>query len=315
MKTADIKYENTLLSQGHTKIAGIDEVGRGPLAGPVVAGIVIMPPGLQIPGVYDSKALSEKKRQSIAEEIKSSSICWSLGWADEKLIDEINILQATYVAMARALESLKTRPDALLIDGLKGSWIPDIPSQFIKGGDQASHSIAAASILAKVARDEYMQKYHEIYPQYGFVDNKGYGTAKHRDAIRNIGACPIHRQSFLNKVKTGFYGQDVAAKYLQDKGLKLLEANYRVPRAEIDLIMQDGDYIVFVEVKYRRSTSHGLPREAIGTAKQKKILRAAEYYVTRSNNPDQDQAYRFDAVEVLETARGQQINHIENAFW
>ena len=200
IKTASLDYENDLYKNGYKLIAGIDEVGRGPLAGPVVACAVIMPLGMQISGVYDSKSISEKKRLALAEIIKESAIAWAIGWADEQLIDEINILQATYVAMAHALDNLKIMPDALLIDGLKGTWIPKIPSQFIKSGDSASHSIAAASILAKVARDSYMQKWHEKYPAYGFNANKGYGTAKHIEAIKNIGVCPLHRRSFLKKI-------------------------------------------------------------------------------------------------------------------
>jgi len=200
IKTAGLDYENKLYENGSKLIAGIDEVGRGPLAGPVVACAVIMPQGMQIAGVYDSKAISEKKRLELAESIKESAIAWVLGWADEQLIDEINILQATYIAMARALDNLEITPDALLIDGLKGSWIPEIPAQFIKSGDSVSHSIAAASILAKVARDSYMQEWHEKYPEYGFNANKGYGTVKHREALKNIGICPLHRRSFLKKI-------------------------------------------------------------------------------------------------------------------
>jgi len=200
IKTASLDYENKLYEQGYQLVGGIDEVGRGPLAGPVVACAVILPKGLQIAGVYDSKAIKEKKRIELAESIKSSAIAWALGWVDERLIDEINILQATYIAMARALENLKITPDALLIDGLKGTWTPNVPAQFIKSGDRASHSIAAASILAKVARDNYMQEWHVKYPEYGFYSNKGYGTAKHREAIQNIGISPLHRYSFLKKI-------------------------------------------------------------------------------------------------------------------
>ena len=200
MKTAELNHENALYAKGYTLIGGIDEAGRGPLAGPVVAAIVIMPVGIQLPGVYDSKAVSEKKRQALAEDIKFTAIDWALGWADEALIDEVNILQATYIAMARALAAIKTQPDALLIDGLNGAWLPDIPSEFIKGGDRVSHSIAAASILAKVARDEYMLQCHEAYPMYGFDTHKGYGTAKHTEAILTHGPCPIHRSSFLKKI-------------------------------------------------------------------------------------------------------------------
>ncbi|MCL2399759.1 MAG: ribonuclease HII [Defluviitaleaceae bacterium] len=200
MKTAAIDYENNLYAQGFFNVGGMDEVGRGPLAGPVTACVVILPQNLQIQGVYDSKTLSSKKREELAGIIKESAIDYALGWADAALIDEINILQATYVAMSRALEGLNTPLDALLIDGLKGKWIPKKHCMFIKRGDSASHSIAAASILAKVARDALMQEWHSKYPQYGFDTNKGYGSVKHIEAIRTYGLCPLHRRSFLTKI-------------------------------------------------------------------------------------------------------------------
>jgi len=201
MKTAALEYEEKLYAEGFTRICGIDEVGRGPLAGPVTACAVILPPGFEpICGVYDSKALSAAKREELAQIIKSKATDYALGWIEPAQIDDINILQATYAAMSQALEKLKNPPDALLIDGLQGKWRPDIPATFIKGGDRASHSIAAASIIAKVARDALMLEWHEKYPYYGFDTNKGYGTAKHIAAIREYGICPLHRQSFVKKV-------------------------------------------------------------------------------------------------------------------
>ena len=197
METAPLHYEEKLYSQGHIRIGGVDEVGRGPLAGPVTACVVVLPQGLIIPDVNDSKKIPSKKREELAFVIKEAALDYALGWADETLIDEVNILQATYIAMARAIENLKNPPDALLIDGLRGKWLPDIPCTFIKGGDSASHSIAAASIVAKVARDTLMLKWHEKYPNYGFDTNKGYGTAKHRAALRVYGPTPLHRNSFL----------------------------------------------------------------------------------------------------------------------
>ena len=201
-KTASLDYEEKLYAQGFIHIGGVDEVGRGPLAGPVVACAVIMPQGLIIPGVNDSKKISPKRREELANIIKEAAIDYALGWADAALIDEINILQATYVAMSRALENLSIRPDALLIDGVQGKWLPDpdIPCLFLKGGDSASHSIAAASIVAKVARDAAMLDWHEKYPLYGFDTHKGYGTAKHMEAIRVHGMCPLHRRSFLKNL-------------------------------------------------------------------------------------------------------------------
>ena len=200
MKTASIDYEDRLYNQGFARVGGIDEVGRGPLAGPVAACAMVLPKGLQIPGVNDSKTLTPKRRSELAFIIKEASIGWALGWADAALIDEINILQATYVAMSRAIENLPVAPDALLIDGLKGNWQPDIFCEFIKKGDSLSHSIAAASIVAKVARDEFMIKLHEQYPAYGFDTHKGYGTAAHRQALMIHGPSPLHRLSFLKRI-------------------------------------------------------------------------------------------------------------------
>jgi len=199
-KTASLDYEEQLYAQGFVHIGGVDEVGRGPLAGPVAACVVIMPQGLMIPGVNDSKKLSPKRREELASTIKKHAVDYALGWADAALIDEINILQATYTAMSRALENLKTLPDALLIDGIQGKWLPDMPCTFVKGGDSASHSIAAASIVAKVARDTMMLQWHAEYPVYGFDAHKGYGTAKHMEAIRVHGLCPLHRRSFLKNL-------------------------------------------------------------------------------------------------------------------
>ena len=200
MKTASIDYERNLYSQGLFKVGGMDEAGRGPLAGPVTACVVILPQNLQIQNVYDSKTLSPKRREELACIIKEAAVDYALGWVDAAMIDEINILQATYAAMAQALEQLNTPLDALLIDGLQGKWIPNVRHEFIKGGDSASHSIAAASIVAKVARDKLMLKWHEEYPHYGFDTNKGYGTPKHIEAIRTHGLCPLHRHSFLSKI-------------------------------------------------------------------------------------------------------------------
>lgn len=190
--------ENRLRGQGYTLICGVDEVGRGPLAGPVMAGAVILPPDteLVIPGVDDSKKVSPKKRAELYGIIQEKSIAWAVGAADVETIDRINILQATMLAMRRAIEQLDPQPDALLVDALTLHDI-SIPQQPIVHGDARSVSIAAASILAKVTRDTLMEELDELYPQYGFRDNKGYGTAAHIAAIREYGPCPIHRKSFI----------------------------------------------------------------------------------------------------------------------
>ncbi|MCR5778705.1 MAG: ribonuclease HII [Lachnospiraceae bacterium] len=180
-------------------ICGIDEVGRGPLAGPVVAGAVILPKDCDILYINDSKKLSEKKREIIAEEIKEKCVAYALGRSEVELIDEINILQATYSAMREAIKNLGIKPDILLNDAVTIPAV-DIKQIPIIKGDAKSASIAAASIVAKVTRDKLMVEYDSIYPGYGFAKNKGYGTAEHIAALKTLGPTPIHRRTFIGKI-------------------------------------------------------------------------------------------------------------------
>ena len=191
--------EKEKYSQGYTYVAGIDEAGRGPLAGPVFAACVILPKGCIISGINDSKKLSPKKRDELFDIICEKALCYNISSVDEKTIDEINILNATYLAMNRAVEGMKIQSDFVLIDG---NSIKDmtIPHQTVVKGDSKSINIAAASILAKVSRDRYITKLAEIYPQYGFESHKGYGTAQHNEAILKYGPTPIHRKTFLKKL-------------------------------------------------------------------------------------------------------------------
>ena len=188
-------YERSLSSKGYRSIAGIDEAGRGPLAGPVVAAAVILPKGLQVPGVNDSKKLTELKREALFDVVMEKAIATGVGISRPEEIDEINILQATLKAMLRAVEDLRTSPDYLIIDGIN-TIDRDIPQHAIKKGDSLSISIAAASIIAKVTRDRMMLEYDRQYPSYGFTSHKGYGSKLHREAIANFGPCPIHRKTF-----------------------------------------------------------------------------------------------------------------------
>lgn len=190
-------YERKHLENGAKYIAGVDEVGRGPLAGPVVCAAVIMPLEDIIDGVDDSKKISEKKRKILAEQIKEKAVSYCIFEIQPEEIDEINILQAVRKCMAKAVEGLSVKPDVVLVDGIDLHF--DFNAEYVVGGDRASYSIGAASIIAKVYRDELMEKYAEIYPDYSFEKHKGYGTKVHIEAIREKGPCLIHRKTFIKK--------------------------------------------------------------------------------------------------------------------
>ena len=188
--------------EAHRIEAGCDEAGRGCLAGPVFAAAVILPPHLQIPGLNDSKKLSDKKRRELFPVIQQQAIAYGIGLASEAEIDEINILKATFLAMGRALSQLSVRPEIALIDGNRETDF-GLPVKTVVKGDSLSANIAAASVLAKVTRDDIMVELAKQYPEYGFEIHKGYGTKAHYEALRTYGPCPIHRKSFLKK----FYGE------------------------------------------------------------------------------------------------------------
>lgn len=192
-------FEREAYRRGFALVAGIDEVGRGPLAGPVVAAAVILPRDVELPGVKDSKHLRAAQREACREEILTHAVSVGIGCTEPAEIDRVNILQATFKAMMLAVEGLEVQPDFLLIDG--PYTLPlHIPQKGIPRGDQRSLSIAAASIVAKVHRDQLMCEYHALYPAYGFARNKGYGTALHLEALRRHGPCPLHRLSFRRVV-------------------------------------------------------------------------------------------------------------------
>ncbi len=194
----DYTFEKSLIPLDANIVCGLDEAGRGPLAGPVFAGAVILPEGYIPEGLNDSKKLSEKKREALFEEITKNAVSWSFGTASPEEIDEINILNASMLAMKRAVEKLSVRPDFLLIDGniARGFDLPAVP---VIKGDAKSPSIAAASIIAKVLRDRECVEMDKIYPQYGFAGHKGYPTKAHFEAVEKYGLSPIHRKNFLKK--------------------------------------------------------------------------------------------------------------------
>lgn len=196
------EIEEEVYAEGYTVICGVDEAGRGPLAGPVCAAAVILPRGHQIPGLNDSKKLTDKKRRELFPLIKDQAIAYGIGMASHQEIDEINILQATYLAMERAIAQLEGKADMALIDGNRAKDFGMAVRTVVKG-DSLSANIAAASVLAKVTRDDLMVEMAKEFPDYGFEVHKGYGTKVHYEALRNMGPCAIHRMTFLKK----FYGE------------------------------------------------------------------------------------------------------------
>ena len=196
------QIEQDYFEQGIQLICGVDEAGRGPLAGPVCAAAVILPANCEIPGLNDSKKLSDKRRRELFPVIQENAIAYAIAFSDHAEIDQINILQATYLAMERAIEQLPVKPELALIDGNRAKDF-GLPVKTVVHGDSLSANIAAASVLAKVTRDDYMLQMAEKYPGYGFDIHKGYGTKAHYAALTDLGPCPIHRMSFLRK----FYGE------------------------------------------------------------------------------------------------------------
>ena len=195
------KIEEDIYSQGKINyICGIDEAGRGPLAGPVVVASVIMPKDSMIEGVNDSKKVSEKKREKLYDEIIENAISYSVGIVDQKEIDRVNILNATKAGLTQSIKGLEVKPDIILVDALKGIDTCEIPYESIIKGDAKCYSIAAASIIAKVTRDRIMRQWHEIYPEYNFIQHKGYGTAAHIAAIKEYGLCTLHRRSVVKNI-------------------------------------------------------------------------------------------------------------------
>ena len=199
----DYSYEKGAVSKGFKYVCGVDEAGRGPLAGPVFAAAVILPEDLEIEGLNDSKKISEKKREQLFEIVKEKAVAYSVAFATVEEIEQFNILEATYLAMNRAIEGLNISADYALIDGNRVPRNIKIPCETVIKGDAKSCSISAASILAKVSRDRLLLEYDEQYPEYEFKKHKGYGTAAHYEAVKKYGLCPIHRPSFFKK----FFGE------------------------------------------------------------------------------------------------------------
>lgn len=196
----DYEFEKAAVNSGFSCICGVDEAGRGPLAGPVCAAAVILPEGAVIEGLDDSKKLTEKKREKLYDVIKETAVAYSVAYGTLEEIETVNILEATYLAMNRAIEGLNVKPDFALIDGNRAPRGIKIPCETIVKGDSKSMSVAAASVLAKVTRDRLMLEYDKKYPEYNFKKHKGYGTKEHTELIKQYGPCEIHRLSFLKNI-------------------------------------------------------------------------------------------------------------------
>ena len=305
-----LEFEQKYWSTGKEHIAGIDEAGRGPLAGPVVSSAVILPQDVALPEVVDSKKISEKKRERLFDEIYNVALAVGVGVVHEEVIDEKNILQATYQAMRSSIGQLSMTPDLLLVDGNKAD-IRHYKQKSIIDGDQKSLSIAAASIIAKVTRDRMMRQYDIVFPEYGFASHKGYGTKQHFNAIVSRKASPIHRKSFnpvshhlpsfayykRNRLLGVLGAQLVACKMIRS-GHKIIETNYKVPQVgEIYIISREENMLVFTEVKTQTAGfESGESRIQIDLKKSDRIMDTIQNYIDK-NELDCD--FRFNLGKVV----------------
>lgn len=298
-------------------VAGMDEAGRGPLAGPVVAACVVMPPGDPVEGVNDSKKLTALRREKLCPAILRKALAVGVGWSSRAEIDEVNILNATRLAMRRAWKAMGASPPLLLVDAVAGLDLP-VETRSIVGGDATSYNVAAASIVAKVTRDHMMAALDGIYPGYGFARHKGYGTEEHIAALRALGPCAEHRTTFIGGIlgpsrkEKGRAGEDIAEKLLLSEGLTILERNWRTARGELDIVARDGNTLAFVEVKYRESGRFGAPREAVDRSKRRALTRMAQSYLQGAQRTEAN--CRFDVVEIVRCGGDYEIEYLRDAF-
>ncbi|MFC1526434.1 ribonuclease HII [Candidatus Latescibacterota bacterium] len=312
---------------GISRIGGVDEVGRGCLAGPVVAAAVILPPGTGIHGLNDSKLVAPQRRQELRAIICDCAVAVGIGIVDAARIDRVNILEASMEAMRQAVAGLEEKPQRVLVDGnrLPGSGLPETA---IVGGDARSITIAAASIVAKVHRDELMVAFDAEYPGYGFAKHKGYASAEHLRALSARGPCALHRHTFhpiaprekgtAGQLPLGVGGGDVgergereAGRYLEEHGFHILERRYRGAGGEIDLIARDGECVVFVEVKTSQLGSLTAPESRVGQDKRDHLTRAALHYLGGCHPQPE---CRFDVVAIRLGKGPPVISHFADAF-
>lgn len=310
-------YETSLYRAGYERVAGMDEVGRGCVFGPVVSACVILPPGSRLLYVNDSKKLSAQKREMLYDQICQEALAIGIGVVDAAVIDEINIFNATKLSMQKALQQISPPPDMLLVDAMHVET--DIEQRSFIRGDANHYCIAAASIVAKVHRDHMMQKLSAEYACYDIAQNKGYGTAAHLQAIQRYGISDLHRKSFLQAYSSassptaiGKAYEQQAKAYLAQIGMPCLECNYRCKGGEIDLICKesDTDTLVFVEVRYRGKGSYDSALDSIRTKKIQHVRYAAQQYLAQ--NALDEMPVRFDVV--VYDAHDDTFHHIKDAF-
>lgn len=309
-----LSYEREIWQKGIRFIAGIDEAGRGPWAGPVVAAAVIWPEEVPLSGLRDSKALSSKKREEFFDIIRERAISYGIGMVDAEEIDRVNILQATFSAMKKALEQLSVSPEFLLIDG--NHRIPglNIPQRTLIRGDSLSLSVAAAGVLAKVTRDRIMQQIGRKFPKYGFDRHKGYGTREHREKLSILGPTELHRFTFKPvRKKLGEWGEERAVRFLMDSGYKILDRNVRTRFGEVDILAEDRGVIIFIEVKARSSDRFGRGEESVSMYKQRRIVKSAFQIMKKRNLVNK--SFRFDVLSIhSENGKRWRMELIKNAF-
>lgn len=313
------KYESKLREDGYSMIAGVDEAGRGPLAGPVVAAACILPEGETFYGLNDSKKLTERRREALYSEIRRRAVAWAVAMVSNHEIDRINILEATKEAMRQALRSLPTGPDIAVTDAVALKGLDDYPVLVEKRGDARINAVAAASVLAKVTRDHMMMSWNAVYPVYGFSSHKGYGTREHMDAIRVHGPSPIHRMSFLGNILNdprkayfdrGVHIEHSVADDLIARGHTILEHRYAVQQiGEIDFITSLKDTIYVIECKGRgpSSLSFGGVDETLVTGQTERIRSVALQWLEEQDQMEAQVEMLFAAVD---TGRSGEIINI-----
>ena len=323
----DFDLETELHRQGYGYVAGLDEVGRGCLAGPAAAGAVILPrnPSQELFALTrDSKQLSAAQREEAYEAITESALSYAVGWSTPAEIDRTGIATGVRRAMRRALEKLNPPATYLLIDAIP---LPSsgLPQKSIIRGDSKSLSIAAASIVAKVERDRYMVSLAEWYRSYGFEAHKGYGTRRHLEAIAELGPCHAHRMSFApvrreaHRVQSqspgasGRWAESFAAAALEERGMRIAGRNFRTRFGEVDLIASDGDTLCFVEVRARKPSPFGTPSETVTASKARRIIAASQEYLQQDGVGWRDWRIDVAAVELDKWGRPASVEFIESA--